>query len=282
MLASAVIVFRETLEAALIVAIVLGASRGVLGRGRWVGGGVALGAGGAVLVALFAGAIASAVEGRGQELFNAAVLLAAVLMLAWHNIWMASHARQHVAEMRHLGHDVREGVKPLSAMLAVTALAVLREGGETVLFLYGIWAGGGSRAELVLGGAAGLTGGVLVGILLYFGLLKIPLRHFFTVTGVIVLLLAAGLAAGAANYLAQAGLLPRISEEVWDSSALLSTESLVGRVLHVLVGYNDRPSGIELIFYVVTLTTIAALMRYESRRPAPPANEKAAPVAHHR
>jgi len=282
MLASAVIVFRETLEAALIVAIVLGASRGVLGRGRWVGGGVALGACGAVLVALFAGAIASAVEGRGQELFNAAVLLAAVLMLAWHNIWMASHARQHVAEMRHLGHDVREGVKPLSAMLAVTALAVLREGGETVLFLYGIWAGGGSRAELVAGGAAGLAGGALVGVLLYFGLLKIPLRHFFTVTGVIVLLLAAGLAAGAANYLAQAGLLPRISEEVWDSSALLSTESLVGRVLHVLVGYNDRPSGIELLFYVVTLTTIAALMRRESRRPAPPAHEKAAPVANHR
>jgi len=271
MLGSAVIVFRETLEAALIVAIVLGASRGVLGRARWVGGGVALGAAGAAIVALFAGALAGAVAGRGQELFNAGVLIAAVLMLAWHNIWMASHARQHVAEMRHLGHDVRAGVKPLSAMLAVTALAVLREGGETVLFLYGLWAGGGSRAELLLGGVAGLAGGALVGVLLYFGLLRIPLRHFFTVTGLIVLLLAAGLAAGAANYLAQAGLLPRIVDEVWDSSALLSTESFAGRVLHVLIGYTDRPSGIELIFYIATLAAIALLMRREGRRSAPAA-----------
>lgn len=279
MLASAVIVFRETLEAALIVAIVMGASRGVLGRGRWVGGGVALGAAGAVVVAFFAGAIATAVEGRGQELFNAGVLLAAVLMLAWHNIWMASHARQHVAEMHHLGHDVREGVRPLSAMLAVTALAVLREGAETVLFLYGIWAGGGSRTDLLLGGALGLFGGVDVGLLLYFGLLKIPLRHFFTVTGVIVLLLAAGLAAGAANYLAQAGVLPRIADELWDTSGLLSTESFIGRVLHVLVGYSDRPSGIELVFYVVTLVTIGVLMQREGRRRASPVDEKPASVA---
>ena len=282
MLGSAVIVFRETLEAALIVAIVLGASRGVLGRGRWVGGGIALGAAGAVVVAFFAGAIAAAVAGRGQELFNAGVLLAAVLMLAWHNIWMASHAKQHVAEMHHLGHDVREGVKPLSAMLAVTALAVLREGAETVLFLYGLWAGGGSRGELVLGGAAGLAGGTVVGALLYFGLLRIPLRHFFTVTGVIVLLLAAGLAAGAANYLAQAGLLPRLANEIWDSSAILSTESFAGRVLHVLVGYNDRPSGIELLFYVVTLTAIGVMMRRESRHTAARSHEKPAPVANHR
>lgn len=279
MLASAVIVFRETLEAALIVAIVLGATRGVAGRGRWVAAGIALGVAGAVVVAVFAGAIASAVEGRGQELFNATVLIAAVLMLAWHNVWMASHARQHVAEMRHLGHDVRAGVKPLSAMLAVTALAVLREGAETVLFLYGIWAGGGNRTELVLGGAAGLFVGVDVGLLLYFGLLRIPLRHFFSLTGLIVLLLAAGLAAGAANYLAQAGVLPRIVEELWDSSALLSMDSFVGRVLHVLMGYNDRPSGIELVFYVVTLVTIGVLMKRESRRPAPATHEKPAAVA---
>lgn len=268
MLASAIVVFRETLEAALIIAIVLGASRGIAARGRWVAGGIALGAGGAAVVALFAGALAQSVEGRGQELFNAAVLLAAVAMLAWHNVWMSSHARAHVAEMHHLGHDVRVGLKPLSAMLGVTALAVLREGAETVLFLYGMWAGGGGRGELVLGGVAGLGAGVLVGVLLYFGLLRIPLRHFFTVTGIIVLLLAAGLASGAAGYLTQAGLLPPLSEQVWDTSGLLSVDSFLGRILHILVGYRDRPTGIEVVFYVVTLATIAALMRIISARAA--------------
>lgn len=260
MLGSAIVVFRETLEAALIIAIVLGASRGIAARGHWIAGGIALGVAGALLVALFAGALAQAVEGRGQELFNAGVLLAAVAMLAWHNVWMSSHARQHVAQIHHLGHDVRVGLKPLSAMLAVTALAVLREGAETVLFLYGLWAGGGGRGELAAGAVGGLGAGALVGVLIYWGLLKVPLRHFFTVTGLIVLLLAAGLAAGAAGYLTQAGLLPPISEEVWDTSGLLSVESLAGRVLHVLVGYRDRPTGIELLFYAVTFATIAALM----------------------
>lgn len=258
--ASAVVVFRETLEAALIVAIVMGASRGVLARGRWIAGGVALGVAGALGVALSAGAIVQAVEGRGQELFNAGVLLAAVAMLAWHNVWLSAHARAHVDAMRHLGHDVRAGLKPLSAMLAVTALAVLREGAETVLFLYGLWAGGGERVELAAGAGAGLAAGVLVGVLLYRGLLRIPLRHFFMATGLLVLLLAAGLAAAAAAYLTQAGLLPPISEELWDTSGILSVESVPGRILHVLIGYQDRPTGIQLVFYVATLVTIAALM----------------------
>jgi len=260
MLGSAVIVFRETLEAALIVAIVMGASRGVAARGRWIAGGVVLGIAGALIVAAFAGAISQAVQGRGQELFNATVLLVAVAMLAWHNVWMSSHARKHVEEMRHLGHDVSVGAKPLSAMLAVTALAVLREGAETVLFLYGLIASGGT-AGLVLGAILGLIGGTGVGVLLYFGLLRVPLRHFFTVTGVIVLLLAAGLASSAAGFLVQAGLLPPLIDQVWDTSGILNAGSLVGRMLHVLVGYNDRPTGIELLFYVVTLATILALMR---------------------
>ena len=268
MLGSAIVVFRETLEAALIIAIVMGASRGIAARGRWIAGGVALGVAGALVVALFAGALAQAVEGRGQELFNAGVLLAAVAMLAWHNVWMSSHARKHVAQIHHLGHDVRVGLKPLSAMLAVTALAVLREGAETVLFLYGLWAGGGGRGELAAGAVGGLGAGALVGVLIYLGLLKVPLRHFFTVTGLIVLLLAAGLAAGAAGYLTQADLLPPISEQVWDTSGLLSVESLPGRVLHVLVGYRDRPTGIELLFYAVTFATIAALMRIVGARAA--------------
>ncbi|HUJ87704.1 MAG TPA: FTR1 family protein [Burkholderiales bacterium] len=275
MLGSAIVVFRETLEAALIVAIVLGATRGVAGRGRWIAGGVVLGLVGALLVAAFAGAISEAVQGRGQELFNAGVLLVAVAMLAWHNVWMSSHARKHVAEMRHLGHDVSVGAKPLSAMLAVTAVAVLREGSETVLFLYGLAASGGS-AGLALGGVLGLIGGTAIGALLYFGLLRVPLRYFFTVTGAIVLLLASGLAASAAGFLVQAGLLPTLVNQVWDTSAILNVGSFAGRMLHVLVGYNDRPTGIELLFYVVTLVTILVLMRVFGARSTRAARTEAA------
>jgi high-affinity iron transporter len=261
MLGTAVIVFREVLEAALIVAIVMGASRGVAMRGRWVGAGIALGVCGALVVAAFAGAISDAVEGRGQEIMNASILLAAVVMLGWHNVWMSAHGRKLAGEMARLGHDVSAGVRPLSAVLAVTALAVLREGSETVLFLYSLVASGTQRFELLIGGAAGLATGVLLGFLLYRGLLRIPLRHFFSITGWVVLLLAAGLAANAAGYLTQVGLVPSLSPQLWDTSGILRQDGAVGQLLHILIGYNDRPSGIQLVFYVVTLVTILALMR---------------------
>jgi high-affinity iron transporter len=261
MLGAAVIVFREVLEAALIVAIVMGASRGVAKRGRWVGSGIALGVLGAVVVAGFAGAISDAVEGRGQEILNASILLAAVVMLAWHNVWMSAHGRKLAGEMTRLGHDVGVGARPLSAMLVVTALAVLREGSETVLFLYGLVASGTHRAELLGGGLLGLAGGVLIGFTLYLGLLRIPLRHFFSITAWIVLLLAAGLAANAAGYLSQAGLLPTLIAEVWNTSSILAQDSMTGQLLHILIGYNDRPSGIQLAFYVITLMGVLVLMR---------------------
>src|SRR6266849_5256960 len=131
MLGSLVIVFREVLEAGLIIGIVLAATRGVPERGAWV----ALGAG---VVALFAEAIANAFEGAGQELLNAGVLGAAVVMLMWHNAWMARHGREMAAEMAAVGAAVTTGTRPMTALAMVVGLAVLREGAEVVLFLYGI------------------------------------------------------------------------------------------------------------------------------------------------
>src|SRR5204862_5091847 len=145
MLVTAIIVFREVLEAALIVGIVLAATQGVPRRGAWVARGVAAGALGAALVAGFAQTIASAASGVGQEVFNAAVLFAAVAMLGWHNVWMTRHGREMAGAATRLGADVRAGREPLWALSFAVGLAVLREGSEIVLFLYGIAAseGGG-------------------------------------------------------------------------------------------------------------------------------------------
>jgi high-affinity iron transporter len=266
MLGSALIVFREVLEAALIIAIVLGASRGVAGRGRWVLAGISAGVLGAVAVAAFAGVISDAVQGRGQELFNAGVLLAAVVMLGWHNVWMSSHARQLAADMKRVGHDVSVGAKPLTALAVVTLLAVLREGSETALFLYSLAASGAGNVALLAGGLLGLAAGAALGVVIYRGLLAIPVGRFFSITGWVVLLLAAGLAANAAGYLSQAGLLPSLIHQVWDSSWLLRQDGWLGTLLHILVGYNDRPSGMQLLFYGLTLAVIYTLMRATASR----------------
>ena len=267
MFATAIIIFREVIEAALIVAIVLGASRGIAGCGRWVSAGIGLGLLGAVLVALFADIITGAFEGNGQALLNAGVLLAAVGMLAWHNIWMSSHGRELAAEVKQVGHEVQSGSKPLTALMVITFVAVMREGSEVVLFLWALGTSG-SAGSMVVGGLLGLTAGVLVGVLMYRGLLTIPMKHFFTVTGWLVLLIAAGLAAQAEAFLNQAGWLPALGNSLWDSSHLLDQSSIAGKMLHTLIGYTARPSGIQLLFYVVTLTTILGLMRWVGRRHA--------------
>jgi len=269
MLSVAIIVFREVLEAGLIVGIVLAASGGIPHRGRWIGGGIAAGILGACLVALFAARISDALEGSGQEVLNASVLGVAVVMLGWHNIWMAQHGREMAAAAKHVGAAVRSGEKHLVALAIVVGVAVLREGSETVLFLAGIAMGqGADLADFLIGGTLGLAGGVAAGALLYAGLLRIPASRLFAVTGWMVLLLSAGLAAQAVGFLVQADLLPPLVGQMWDTSHLLSEDSLLGRILHTLVGYIARPAGVQVLAYVATVLVIGGLMRSIGRRPA--------------
>ena len=265
MLGTALLVFREVLEAALIVSIVCAATRGVSGRGRWVGSGVGAGVLGAIFVALFANVIAAAVSGIGQELFNATILLAAVVMIAWHAIWMASHGKELATQMKAVGGAVQAGSRPLSALLIVVAVAVLREGSEVVLFLYGQAASGAGIVALAGGIALGVVGGVAVGLLMYFGLLGIPMRYFFSATNWLMLLLAAGLASQAAGFLIQADVLPALGSRVWDTSALLSNASLMGKTMHTLIGYDAQPAGMQIVFYAVTAAAIALGMKLWGR-----------------
>lgn len=265
-----VIVFREVLEAGLIIGIVLAATQKVAGSRLWVAGGVAAGLFGSCLVALFMSAIAEAFNGYGQELFNACVLGTAVLMLAWHNIWMAQHGRTMAAKLHAAGREVAERRKPMLGLAVVVGAAVLREGAEVVLFLYGVALGGSSAASLLVGGVLGLLLGGAVTGLTYLGLLRIPTRYLFSVTSWLITLLAAGLSAQAAGYLAKAGVIEALGQTMWDSSWLLSQHSLPGMLLHTLIGYSDRPTALQLIVYVGTLLAIVAASRYAAAPPPRP------------
>jgi high-affinity iron transporter len=267
MLATAVILFREVLEASLIIAIVLGASRDIEGRGRWVIGGIGLGLLGAGIVAILANIASSVFSGDGQAILNAIIMLSAVVMLTWHNVWMSAHGRELSAEVKAVGSDVQSGQRPMTALLIITMVAVMREGSEAVLFLWAIATSGEQSWDMVLGGIGGIIVGILVGLLLYAGLLRIPTRHFFSITSWLILLLAAGLAAQAAGFLNQVGLLPALGNGVWNTSGILNQNSLLGQLLHILVGYIARPSGIEIVFYIITFLTILILMRTYGNKP---------------
>jgi high-affinity iron transporter len=261
MIGALIIVFREVIEAGLIIGIVLAATRGVSGRGSWIGLGALAGLLGAGLVAGFAGLISNSFEGMGQELLNAAVLCTAVAMLMWHNAWMARHGREMATEMFKVGEAVTAGKRPLTALALVVGLAVLREGSEVVLFLYGIVAGGTSGMALLTGGLLGLVAGAAFTGLTYVGLLAIPARYIFMVTSILITLLAAGMAAQAVQYFNAAGVVTAMGGVMWDTSDWLSQDSLLGRIMHALMGYNERPSELQVAVYIAVLVAMFVLMR---------------------
>jgi high-affinity iron transporter len=265
MLGSAVIVFREVLEASLVIGIVLAATRGLARSRAWVAGGVLAGVVLSMIVAGGAGTIASAFEGVGQELLNATILGLAVLMLAWHSVWMQKHGAEIARDMKSVGTDVRTGARPLHLLALVVALAVLREGSEVVLFLYGIAAGGADSHILLAGSTLGLAAGVAAGALMYFGLLRIPTHRLFSVTGWLIILLAAGMAGQSAALLVHAGLVPGLMDPLWDSSSWLPEHGPIGQLLQVLVGYDDRPSAMQLLAFAATLLGIVMLSRIVNR-----------------
>jgi high-affinity iron transporter len=262
MIGALIIVFREVIEAGIIVGVIMAVTQGIPGARAWIATGVAAGVGGAVVVAIFAEAIANALQGVGQEIFNGSILAIAVLMLTWHNIWMASHGRQMVVEMRQIGEEVKSGSRSLAALAVVVGVAVMREGSEIVLFLYGLAAAGGSTAAgLIFGSTLGLVAGCAVSALTFLGLVTIPARHLFRVTSTLITFLAAGLAAQSVLFFQQAGIVAALSQTAWDSSAILSDTSLFGRVLHTLIGYSDQPSVMQVVIYCATLAIIFTLSK---------------------
>jgi high-affinity iron transporter len=280
LLATLVIVFREVIEAGLIIGIVLAATEGVAHRGRWIAGGIAGGVAGAALLAGFAGALSNAFSGSGQELFNATILIIAVVMLGVHITWMASHGRQMAQEMKAMGRAVVEGDRSLTAMALVVTVAVLREGSEVVLFLFGIATSTheGAAGPMLIGGAAGVLAGAAVSWLLYRGLVAIPMRHLFKITNGMIALLAAGMAGQAAAILAGADMLPTLGDQLWDTSGILRDDSIVGRALHALIGYSDRPPGVQVLAFLATLAALITLSRLVGQgprlHPRPPGRAK--------
>jgi len=192
-------------------------------------------------------------------------------MLTWHNVWMASHGRAMARELKAAGHEVTTGKRTLSALGIVVGVAVLREGSEVVLFLYGIVAQGGtSNAALLGGGALGLAAGAAVSALMYFGLLTIPAGRLFQVTSGLITLLAAGMAAQAVLFLQNGGWIETMTDPVWNTSWLLKEDGIAGRLLHTLVGYVEQPDAAQILAYLGTITVIVLLMWLVGRKTALP------------
>lgn len=264
MLAAALITLREGLEAALIVGIALSVLRR-LGYTRrqaqpvWAGVAAAVGVSLAVGVAIQR--LGIAFSGRSEELFEGITMLLAAAVLTWMIFWMQKQGRQIESS---LAQDVRRAMaahRPW-ALFSLAFVAVVREGIETALFLTAAAfsaRGAAAGTAVLVGGALGLAAAISLGWLTFAAGRRIKVHLFFRVSGVLLLLFAAGLAAHGIHELQEAGWLPTLVEHVWDTNAILDETSPVGSLLKALFGYNGNPSLLEVLTYATYLVTVSVV-----------------------
>ena len=270
--ATFVVTLREAFEAALLLGIVYSYLDrvGAAAQYRWVTLGGALG----LVASVAAGVAVSYLSGPlldlGPDLVAAAVIFFAVALLTWHSWWLRQHARALSGDVQRRLDEARR-TQRLWIVGLVAFTGVFREGAETVLFLWGL------MSQTTIGGWGGVTGGVLgvvtagaLGWAIFRGGRRLSLSRFFAATTVLLVLVAAGLFSTGIGKLIGLGVIPA-GDALWDTSALLRDDSVVGGFLSGLVGYRARPSAPEVIGYVVYLVG-AGLLLFTPRAAAPATN----------
>ncbi|PJA31792.1 MAG: iron permease [Zetaproteobacteria bacterium CG_4_9_14_3_um_filter_53_7] len=260
MISSLIIVFREMLEMVLVLGVLMAATRGLAGSRQWIG----LGALGGLMAALFFGLfmeqLEASFEGDGEFVFNAAVLFTASALIAWTVFWMSRHGREASQRMKQMGSSVMQGELPRTALMIVAFSAVMREGAEAAFFLFGAAQGAALEGyDMLTGGLLGAAVALLVGAALYLGLVRIPVNKLFAVAGWMLMLLAAGMASQGVWNLVVIGWLPPLIDPLWNSSALLSQSSMFGELLHVLMGYDDQPSALQVMAFAASLALMSSI-----------------------
>jgi len=255
MIPTLIIIFREVLEAMLVVGIAMAASKEIQASPLWVYGGVVGGLIVAALVAVSAEMIAAASSGMGQELFNALVLLSAALLMSWTAIWMRKHGKDISNRVRDTCNQVNGGTATRIMLSVVVGLAVAREGSEVVLFLHGVAVTGESEStKMLTGGIIGLLLGIVIAAGLYRSLLYIQMRQLFSLVTILIVLLAAGMASQGTAYLVMVDALPALGETIWNTSGVIPEQSILGQFLQALIGYDDRPSGMQVVAFLLTIS----------------------------
>lgn len=259
MLPAFLIIFRESLEAVLIVGIIVAflrrtkAQQSLLAVWRGVGIGIFL-----ALVFGWWFAATDTLFGLSHPAFEGLVRLLAGALLIYMIVWMAKQG--HVVS--ELEARVKARQKSFVGIESLVALSVLREGVETVIFLR---AAVGETQDIFQGGVAGILGAMAVGYLFFLGAKQVPLRQFFRVTNVLLSLFAAGILSSGVGLLQSVGALPLARGPIWDTSGLLDPSSLVGQLAHSLFGYTPTPTGLMVLTWLGILILIALLFRYLER-----------------
>jgi high-affinity iron transporter len=255
-----VVVFRESLEIFLIFGIVLAATNNLASRHKFIVSGVIMGILGSLLLAHFASSISESFDGSGQELFNIALLSLTIVMIFLTVVWMRDRSTKIKSDFKNLEEQNISNFRAQASLTFMVAALFFREGSEIALFLTSILAVNNfSLYEALLSLSLGLSFGIASGCLIYFGIFQMAGKHIFKITSSLLILIAAGLSAEVANLISSADLTQFGSQIFWDSAWLIDDDEFAGRVLKIIIGYNSKPTALQLVFYFATLSILVAV-----------------------
>jgi high-affinity iron transporter len=268
---------REGLEAALVVGILVAY---LVKTGRkdklaplWIGVGVA------IAVSLAFGAIltygSSSMTTKAQEAFGGIMSIIAVGFVTWMVFWMKRTARSMKGEL-HGKIDAALALGPI-ALAATATIAVGREGLETALFLWTNIHTGDTAAPLI-GAILGLATAVVLGYLIYRQAVAINLAKFFTITGALLIVVAAGVLAYGFHDLQEAGILPGLNHSAYDISSWYSATSWYGTILKGIFNFSPNPTVLEVVVWFAYLVPTMYLFFRGSRSTAPAPSSVALPA----
>ncbi|MDR0773893.1 MAG: FTR1 family protein [Rickettsia sp.] len=263
----ALVVFRECLEIALLLGVILAVTKQLEKSRIYIIAGVMLGTVSAALFAFFTRSITVAFSGLGDEIFNSGVILLTVALIGWTIVWMQGYGIKIKQNLNDLSVRISSGDSSYIMLVLIVAATILREGMEIIILVYSI-----SSVEIIdsnsylLGLIIGMVSGLTLGVIIYLGLIKIVNQlYIFCISSILLMLVASGFAAEAAGILSSSGIITILSDQLWDSSWLISDRSIYGKFLKMITGYIARPNGLQVVFYICTLGLINILIQIKIR-----------------
>jgi high-affinity iron transporter len=267
MLPSYLLSLREGIEATLIIGILLGALRQTrrpeFVPALWMG--TITAAVLSILTAVLLTSFGLEMKDPGEAIFESFTMIIAAGLLTWMIFWMSRQARFMKANLESDVRRASQGGK--RAVFFVAFVAILREGIELALFLTASVFATSNALQTTLGAILGLGTAILLGWSIFAATVRLDLRHFFQVTGFMLILFAAGLIAHGIHEFTEVGWIPSIIEHVWDLTSIVSAESTLGQLLSALFGYNPAPALSEMIAYVTYLVGVVIALRFAGRKP---------------
>ncbi len=263
----ALVVFRECLEIALLLGVILAVTKQLEKSRIYIIAGVMLGTVSAALFAFFTRTISISFSGMGDEIFNSGVILLTVVLIGWTIVWMQGYGIKIKRHLNDLSVKISSGDSSYIMLILIVAATILREGMEIILLVYSI-----SSVEVIdansylLGLIIGMVSGLTLGIVIYLGFIKLANQQYiFRISSILLMLIASGFAAEAAGILTSSGIITILPDQLWDSSWLVSDNSIYGKFLNMITGYIAKPNGLQVIFYICTLGLINIFIQIKIR-----------------